>query len=61
MNDSLRITVSIKGVAKLFQLLAEFEVVVDLAVENDPAVTVITGHGLLTSRREINDAQPVMA
>ncbi len=35
--------------------------VVDLAVENDPAVTVITGHGLLTSRREINDAQPVMA
>ena len=36
VNDRFGVAVGVKGVAEFFELFAEFEVVVDFAVENDP-------------------------
>src|SRR5262245_50787416 len=45
MNDGFGVAVGVEGVAEFFQLLSQLEIVVDLAVEDDPgaAVMVVIG------------------
>src|ERR671913_314111 len=47
VNDRFRIAVGVKGVTKLFQLLAQLEIVVDLAVEDDPGAAIVIVDRLL--------------
>ena len=49
MNDRFGVAVGIKGVAEFFELLAELEIVVDLAVENYPGGAVLIVDGLLSA------------
>ena len=60
MDDHFRIRVGVKLVAAAFQLRAQLEKVVDLAVEyaTDAAVFVVDG---LPAAGEIDDAQPAHA
>src|SRR6266446_614341 len=48
-----------KAMSLIDQLLLEFEVVEDFAVERDPQRTVLVAHRLLAAR-EIDDAKPGM-
>jgi len=42
------------------QLFAELDVVVDLAVEDDPERAVLAGHRLESLVREVDDGKPAM-
>jgi hypothetical protein len=42
------------------EITPEFIEIVDLAVVGDPYTAVFVGHGLVTGRREIDDAEPPM-
>ena len=57
MNDSFSVAVGIELVAELFELLAQFAIVVDLAVENNPGRAVLIMNRLL-SVREVDDREP---
>ena len=57
VNDSFSVTVGIELVAELFELLAQFAIVVDLAVENNPRRAVLIMNRLL-SVCEIDDREP---
>src|SRR5690348_11189727 len=41
----------------LSELSAEFFVVVDLAVENDPELAIVAHHRLMAGRRQVEDRQ----
>src|SRR5215475_8755950 len=47
MNNSFCIAVRVERVPELFKFLAELEIVVDLAIENDPSGAVLIGNWLL--------------
>jgi len=49
VNDGFGIAVCIESVAEFFELRAEFQVVVNLAVENDPGGTVLVVNWLLAA------------
>ena len=49
MNDRFGVAVGVEGVTELFQLLAQLEIVVDLAVENDPGAAIVIVNQLLTT------------
>ena len=49
-----------KGVAKRGQFGAQFDVVVDLAVETDGELAVGAAHGGVAARREVEDGQPAL-
>src|ERR1700754_425033 len=57
MNDRFGVAVGVELVTELFQLLAQFEVVVDLAVEDDPRGTVLVVNRLLTAF-QVDDREP---
>src|SRR6185436_17533388 len=56
MNDGFGVAVGVERVAKVFQLLAQLEIVVDLAVEDDPRGSIPIVNGLLAAL-EIDDRE----
>src|SRR5215813_5492430 len=56
VNDGFGVAVGVEGVAQFFELLAEFEIVVDLAVEDDPRAAVLIVNGLLAAL-QIDDGE----
>src|SRR6266550_3001350 len=57
VNDGFCIAVCIKGVAELFQLVAEFAVVIDFPIEDNPGAAVLIVDRLLAAF-QIYDRQP---
>ena len=57
MDDGLGVAVCIKGVAEPFQLVAEFEIVIDLTVEDNPGGAVLVVNRLLAAFH-IDNRQP---
>src|SRR5260370_25642324 len=49
VNDRFGITVGVKGVAELFQLFAQFKIVVNLAIKNYPRPSILIVDWLLTT------------
>ncbi len=47
VNDRFGVAVGVEGVTEFFEFLAQFEIVVDLAVENDPGGAILVVDGLL--------------
>src|SRR5271165_2057528 len=60
MNDDFGVGVRAHAMAVVFELGAEFEEVVNLAVENDPGATVFVEDRLMASR-EVDDAEAAHA
>ena len=62
VNDRFGVAVGVERVAEFLQFLAQFAVVVDLAVENDPGGAILVVNGLLPALqiddREASHAQP---
>jgi len=56
VNDGFGVAVGVEGVAQFFQLLAQLEIVVDLAVEDDPRAAVLVVNRL-RSAFEIDDRE----
>ena len=56
-DNSFGVAVSVKGVAELFQLRAQLEIVVDFAIEDDPRRAICVVNRLL-SALEVNDGEP---
>src|SRR5205085_526446 len=56
VNDGFGVAVGVKGMAQFFQLRPQFEIVVDLAVENDPRAAVLVVNRL-RSAFEIDDCE----
>src|SRR5688572_2460636 len=57
MNYRFGVAVGVERVTKLLQLFAEFKVVIDLAVKNDPGRAVLVMYWLLTAL-DIDYRQP---
>jgi hypothetical protein len=57
MHNRFRIAIGSKAVTALLQLEAEFGMVIDFPVKNDPNAPVFVGHWLMSSH-QVNDAQP---
>ena len=49
MNDGFSVAVGVKLVSQFFESLAEFEVVVDLAVEDNPGGAILIVNWLLAA------------
>ena len=60
MNNRFCIAIRVKPMAQLFQFLAELQVVINLAIENDPRRPVLIGDWLLTTL-DVDDRQPANA
>jgi hypothetical protein len=59
VNDHLGVgVVGLEGVASCEELLAQRQVVVDLAVEDDLDAAVLVRHRLVRRRREVDDREP---
>src|SRR6185437_3250774 len=56
MNDGFGVAVGIERVAQLFEFLAQFEIVVDLAVEDDPRAAICVVNWLLAAF-EVDDRE----
>jgi hypothetical protein len=56
MNNGLGIAIGIEGVPKILELLAEFLIVIDLAIENYPGGLILIVDRLLAAL-DINDRQ----
>ncbi len=52
--------IGLAAVRVVAQFGAQFEIVIDFAVENDPPGTVLVRHRLMPGRREVNDTQAVV-
>ena len=61
MRDDFGIRVGAKDMASTGQIVSQLEVVVDFAVERDPQPAIASRHGLPASRRQIDDAQSIVA
>src|SRR5258708_38467111 len=57
VQQHFRVGLREEWIARL-QLLAQLEVVVDLAVKHQRRVAVLAQHGLMASRRKIDDGEP---
>src|ERR1700720_780005 len=57
MNDRFRVAVGIKLMAELLELIAQFAVVVNLAVEDNPGSAVLIMNWLLATF-QVNDREP---
>src|SRR5436853_1669126 len=57
VNDRFGVAVGVKSMAEFFELRSQLEVVVDLAVKNDPGGPISIVDWLLPVR-EIDDRQP---
>jgi len=60
VHDRFSIAVGVELVAEFFEFFAEFEIVVDLAVENNPGSPFLVVDGLFTTL-QIDDRQPAHA
>ena len=60
VNDRFGVAICIEGVAEFLELLAEFAVVVDLAVENDPGSSILIVNRLLPAL-QVDDRQAAHA
>src|SRR2546423_8253807 len=49
VNDGFCVAVCVKGVAELFQLVAEFAIVIDLTIEDNPGGAVLIVDRLLAA------------
>ncbi len=56
VDDRFRVAVGVERVAEFFEFLAEFEIVVDLAVEDDPRAAILIVDGLLAAL-QIDDGE----
>src|SRR5215213_1162155 len=56
VNDGFGVAVGVESVAQLFEFLAQLEVVVDLAVEDDPRATIRVVNWLLAAL-EVDDCE----
>jgi len=61
MNDDFAVRVGAEPVALALQFPAEFRVVVDLAVEDEPHGAVLVGQGLPARLGEVDDGEPPVA
>jgi hypothetical protein len=60
MHQRLRVALRFETVAPALQLVAQFPVVIDFAVEGHPDRPIFVGQGLAAARH-VDDAQPDMA
>jgi hypothetical protein len=54
-QNDLRIAAAAKAMPKALQLFAQFDVVVNLAVEHDPEAPIGADHWLMTGRRQVEN------
>ncbi|MEO2161329.1 MAG: hypothetical protein ABGY29_02270 [bacterium] len=58
MNNALSIRVGAKTVTCYFKFLAQFKMIVDFTIEDNPDGAILVAHWLMSGCGKIHDGQP---